>query len=114
MEEVKWSDLYIKDFGTSQISDKKKLIVMQKKMKSFYEDFLSPLYKGVQNNNSFCFSVPDSELTCRIMLQDLKRFYNLNSVREVLEKVAENRPALTAETIEKLIEYMKIQKERSK
>ena len=114
MEEVKWPDLYIKDFGDSQVEDKKSLIMMQKKMKSFYVDFLLPLYKPVQNKKSFSFSVPDSELTCRIMFQDLKRFHNIDNVRDLLYKVSEYRPALTEEHIEKLIEYMKSQKGKNK
>ena len=114
MEEVKWQDLYIKDFGASQVEDKKALIIMQKKMKSFYVDFLLPLYKPVQNKKSFSFSVPDSELTCRIMFQDLKEYHNIDSVRDLLYKVAEARPALTEEHIEKLIEYMRLKKGKSK
>lgn len=114
MEEVKWPDLYIKDFGASQVEDGKNLILMQKKMKSFYVDFLLPLYKPVQDRKNFSFSVPDSELTCRIMFQDLKRFHNIDSIRDLLYKVSEYRPALTGEHIEKLIEYMKAKKGTSK
>lgn len=114
MEEIKWPDLYIKDFGASQIEDRKTLIVMQKKMKSFYVDFLLPLYKPVQNKKSFSFSVPDSELTCRIMFQDLKKFHKIDNVRDLLYKVSECRPALTPEHIEKLIEYMKSKKGKAK
>ena len=29
MGKIKWQDLYIKDFGDSQIKDKKELIIMQ-------------------------------------------------------------------------------------
>lgn len=114
MGKIKWQDLYIKDFGDSQIKDKKELIIMQKKMKSFYVDFLLPLYKPVQNKKTFSFSVPDSELTCRIMFQDLKRFHKIDNVRDLLYKVAECRPALTEAHIEKLIEYMKMKKGKSK
>ena len=114
MNEIDWPDLYIKDFGASQVEDTKTLIAKQKKMKSFYMDFLLPLYKPVQNKKSFSFSVPDEELTCRIMFQDLKAYHKIENVRDLLYKVAEHRPALTEERIEKLIEYMKLQKERSR
>lgn len=113
MKEVKWPDLYIKDFGVSQIENKTKLIIMQKKMKSFYVDFLLPLYKPIQNNKDFSFSVTAEELTCRIMYQDLKKFYGIKTIRDLFYKVSENRPELTKERIEKLIEYMKLMKESS-
>lgn len=110
-KEIEWLDLYIKDFGDSQIKDTKELISKRKKMKTFYIEFLLPLYKPVQNSKKFNFSVPDEELTCRIMFEDLKKYHKIESVRELLYKVAEHRPAFTEEKIEKLIEYMRMQKE---
>ena len=110
-KEIEWLDLYIKDFGGSQIEDKQELISKQKKMKTFYLEFLLPLYKPVQGNKNFKFSVPDEELTCRIMLQDLRTYHEIDSMRDLLVKVAENRPSLTSEKIDKLIEFMHAQKE---
>lgn len=100
-------DLYIKDFGSSQIDDLEYLEKCRKKMSTFYMEFLLPLYKPLQNNKKFKFSVLEEELTCRIMLEDLKKHYKLNNVREVLNKVSENKPTLTSEKIDKIIEAMK-------
>lgn len=108
---IDWIDLYIKDFGSSQVEDKKELFQYQKKMKTFYREFLSPLYVHVQNNKKFKFSVPDDELTCRIMLEDLRTFLKLETMTDILRKIAENRPGLTEEKIQKLIEAMKKKRE---
>lgn len=111
-KELDWVDLYIKDFGESQISDRKELSIKQKKMRTFYLEFLLPLYKPIQDSKKFSFSVSDNELTCRIMLDDLKKYYKLNGLREVLEKISENKPSLTSEKIDKLIEVMQTKKEQ--
>lgn len=111
-KELNWVDLYIKDFGESQISDAKELSIKQKKMRTFYLEFLMPLYKPIQDNEEFNFSVSDDALTCRIMLDDLKKYYKLTSLREVLEKISENKPSLTSEKIDKLIEVMQAKKEQ--
>lgn len=111
---IEWMDLYIKDFGSSQIEDTKELIKCQKKMKSFYKEFLLPLYVPVQDSKKFSFSVKEEELTCRIMLEDLKKYYKLEKVSDLLYKISENRPGLTEEKIEKLIEAMKKKKEEQR
>lgn len=110
-KDIDWLDLYIKDFGGSQITDKKELANKQKKMRTLYLEFLIPLYKPIQNNKKFKFSVPDEELTCRIMYEDLKKYHQLFGMREVLYKIAENKPTLTNAKVEKLIEAMHKQKD---
>lgn len=108
---IDWFDLYIKDFGSSQVEDNKELFQLQLKMKTFYREFLSPLHVHVQNNKKFKFSVSDDELTCRIMFEDLRKFLKLETMTDVLHKIAENRPGLTEEKIQKLIEVMKKKRE---
>lgn len=110
-KEIYWFDLYIKDFGVSQIDNKNELSIMQKKMKTFYKEFLLPLYIPVQDNKEFKFSVEPEELTCRIMLEDLKKYHKLDGIKDVLYKVSENKPSLTSDKIEKLLQVMQEKKE---
>ena len=63
MEQIKWEDLYIKDFGGSQITSRAELTKAQRKMKTFYDEFLLPLYKPIKNTN-FRFSVSNDKLLC--------------------------------------------------
>ena len=86
---IDWTDLYFKDFGASQIKDKKELVLKQKKMKSFYTMILTPLYKPVQKSRKFKFSVSDDKLTERIMYQDLMKYYDLHTAEDVLNKIGE-------------------------
>ena len=106
---IDWPDLYFKDFGASQVEDKKELVLKQKKMKSFYTMILLPLYKPVQNSKKFNFSVPDEKLTERIMLKDLMNYYKLDNSRDVLTKVGEFKPdfAPKVEPIMERIEELK-------
>ena len=87
-----WEDLYFKDFGASQIKKKKELVLKQKKMKSFYKMILIPLYKPLQKDKKFKFSVSDEKLTIRIMYKDLKDYYKLETSEEVLNKIGELDP----------------------
>lgn len=112
-EKIDWLDLYIKDFGGSQIEDKKVLSLYQKKARTFYTEFLLPLYKPVQDSKKFHFSVSEEELTFRIMFEDLKKYHGITDIRDLFNKVAENSPTLTPEKIEKLIEIMKNNQERN-
>lgn len=87
-----WQDLYIKDFGTSQIKDKKELELCQKKMKSFYKMILEPLYNPLKRRSDFNFSVDADKLTTRIMYSDLMKYYNLKTSEDVLNKIGEFNP----------------------
>lgn len=108
---IHWKDLYIADLGSSQIKDKKELALAQKKIGTLYKEFLLPLYIPIQNSKNFKFSVTDDKLTCRIMLNDLINFYGIKSDKELLEKIAESRPELTPQKIDKLLVVMQGHKE---
>lgn len=110
-KEIDWIDLYIKDFGASQIDDKTELSKKQKKMRTFYAEFLLPLYIPVQDNKEFKFSVEPDKLTCHIMLEDLRKYHKLVGIRDLLYKVSENKPSLTPDKIEKLLQVMQTKKE---
>ena len=105
MEQIKWEDLYIKDFGGSQITSRVELTKAQRKMKTFYDEFLLPLYKPIKNTN-FKFSVRNDKLTCRIMYKDLMKYYHFNSIREFLYEVANVKEGFTKEKADKLVEVM--------
>lgn len=111
-KEIDWINLYIKDFGASQIADKNELCEKQKKMRTFYAEFLLPLYIPVQDNKKFRFSVEPDKLTCRIMLEDLKKYHKIVGIRDLLYKISENKPSLTDDKIEKLIKVMQTKKEQ--
>lgn len=109
---IDWEDLYFKDFGASQIEDKKELVLKQKKMKSFYKMILIPLYKPIQNSKKFKFSVSDEKLTIRIMYKDLMKYYNLSSAEDVLNKIGELDSTFVPriEPIKKRLEEIKEEK----
>ena len=76
---MNWKDLYIKDFGASQIEDTQELELCQKKMKSFYTMILLPLYNPLKRRSDFKFSVSADKLTIRIMYKDLMKYYDLKT-----------------------------------
>lgn len=106
---ISWADLYIKDFGQSQIKTRTELTLAQKKMKTFYGEFLLSLYNPIKDTN-FKFSVPDNLLTCRIMYNDLKAYYHFKSVREFLYEITNYKEGFTLDKADKLIEAMKRRK----
>lgn len=108
-----WRDLYIKDFGTSQIKDPKQLELCQKKMKSFYELMLVPLYKPLRIRSDFKFSVPADKLTIRIMYNDLKKYYGLTSDEQAIDKIIDIDPSFKAKG-QALKAYLEQQKEENK
>ena len=106
-KEKEWLDLKLCDWGKSQISDREKLKKARALMKSFYITILLPLYVPVQSSRSWHFSVPDSELTCRIFYDDIKEYHKkengVSSIRELLEQVSKYNVAMTPEKIEKTV-----------
>lgn len=107
---ISWLDLYITDFGESQMSDTEEFTIKSKKARTFYSEFLLPLYKDAKNSEDFAFSVAEEELTCRIMYFELKEYYGLKTVEDVLYKISENKLTLNEEKINKLLDLMKERK----
>ena len=110
-DNMHWQDLYIKDYGTSQVEDEKELKLYQKKMKSFYKLILEPLYIPLKRRSDFKFSVEADKLTIRIMYKDLMEYYNLKTSEDVLNKIGEFNPDFVPK-IKPLLERIEENKER--
>lgn len=84
-----WADVKLKEI--KQINDIKKRKVYAKKIKLCYSKVVNLLVNLI-TNREFNFSLPDEELTCRIMVREVNQeLYKQGYTKEeILDYVKEN------------------------
>ena len=89
--DINFLDVYI-DYSKriKQIPDAKERSLIRRKMKYFTYKYINPLYYSIANDKKFKFSLPDDELTCRIIFRDICNYCNIKSMDEALLRIAEN------------------------
>ncbi|MDD2435533.1 MAG: hypothetical protein PHO63_04690 [Bacilli bacterium] len=73
IESKKWPDLTLDEIEL--IRDKDKRIDYRKRFFFCFKNVINPLYTNLPKKGQFTFSLIDKQLTCRIMVQDLKEHY---------------------------------------
>lgn len=113
-----WLDLKLCDWGKSQLFDKDELKKARDTMKSFYITVLLPLYVPVQNSRNWHFSVPNSELTCRIFFEDIVKYHQkkngVKDMYDLLKQVGKYNATMTDEKIARIIYLMEEKKNKDR
>lgn len=73
IESRNWPDLTLDEIEL--IRDQDKRIDFRKRFFFCFKNVINPLYTNLPKKGQFTFSLPDKELTCRLMVRDLKKHY---------------------------------------